>query len=63
MVMPLDGNEPRCEASCVAVVERLVTIADVDDKVLDPWNVSVKARHEVVLTDGRRLLLLDDRGL
>jgi hypothetical protein len=43
-------------------VERLVTMADVDDKVPDDRHVSVKARHEAVLTGGRRLLLLDDRG-
>jgi hypothetical protein len=46
----------------MAAVERLVTMADVDDEVPDDRHVSVKARHEAVLTDGRRLLLLDDRG-
>ena len=43
-------------------VERLVTTADVDDRSPDDRRVSVHARHEAVLTDGRRLLLLDDRG-
>jgi hypothetical protein len=44
------------------VVERLVTTADVDDGVPDDGRVAVRARHEAVLPDGRRLLLLDDRG-
>jgi hypothetical protein len=42
-------------------VERLLTTADVDERARD-GHVSVLARHEAVLTDGRRLLLLDDRG-
>lgn len=46
----------------MASVERLATIAEVNDEVPDPWHVSVKARHEAVLTDGRRVVLLDDRG-
>jgi hypothetical protein len=46
----------------VAAVERLVTTADVDDRSPDHPHVSVRARHEAVLTDGHRLLLLDDRG-
>ncbi len=28
----------------------------------DPYRISVSARHEAVLEDGSRLLLLDDRG-
>lgn len=43
----------------MTAVTRLVTIADVDD---DTKRVSVSARHEAVLADGRRVLLLDDRG-
>jgi hypothetical protein len=43
-------------------VERLVTTADVDDGAPDDGHVAVRACHEAVLTDGRRLLLLDDRG-
>lgn len=43
-------------------VERLLTTADVDDGAPDDGRVSVRALHEAVLTDGRRLLLLDDRG-
>jgi len=46
----------------MAAVERLITTADVDDRALDCTHVSVAARHEAVLTSGRRLLLLDDRG-
>jgi hypothetical protein len=46
----------------VAAVERLITTADVDDRNPDHRYVSVRARHEAVLTDGHRLLLLDDRG-
>jgi hypothetical protein len=43
------------------VVRRLVTLADVreDGQV---GRISVSARHEAVLEDGRRVLLLDDRG-
>jgi hypothetical protein len=46
----------------VVPVDRLVTTAEVDDTVPDDGRVSVRARHEAVLADGRRLLLLDDRG-
>lgn len=42
-------------------VVRLVTLADVRDDV-DVAGISVSARHEAVLEDGRRFLLLDDRG-
>ncbi|WP_147256127.1 hypothetical protein [Pseudonocardia hierapolitana] len=45
----------------MTAVERLLTTAYVDDRAPDE-HVSVRARHEAVLTDGRRLLLLDDRG-
>jgi hypothetical protein len=42
-------------------VVRLLTTADVDNR--PPGSgVSVQARHEAVLADGRRVLLLDDRG-
>lgn len=43
-------------------VARLVTLADVDDDLADARRMSVSVRHEAVLEDGRRLLLLDDRG-
>ncbi|MDX6552004.1 MAG: hypothetical protein QOH74_492 [Gaiellales bacterium] len=42
-------------------VVRLVTIADVREDV-DARRISVSARHEAVLEDGSRVLLLDDRG-
>ena len=42
-------------------VVRLVTLADVHDDA-DARRVSVSARHEAVLEDGSRVLLLDDRG-
>jgi hypothetical protein len=37
-------------------------LVDVTDQVADPRRISVSARHEAVLADGRRVLLLDDRG-
>lgn len=43
-------------------VASLVTFVDVADQVADPRRLSVSARHEAVLADGRRVLLLDDRG-
>jgi hypothetical protein len=42
-------------------VVRLVTLADVREDA-DVGGISVSARHEAVLEDGSRLLLLDDRG-
>jgi hypothetical protein len=42
-------------------VVRLLTRADVGGDA-DDRRVSVSARHEAVLEDGRRLLLLGDRG-
>lgn len=43
-------------------VRRLVTYADVDEGSSHPQKVSVTARTELECTDGRRVLLLDDRG-
>lgn len=43
-------------------VTRLVTLVEVRDDGADPREMSVSARHEAVLADGRRLLLLGDRG-
>jgi hypothetical protein len=46
-------------------VSRLLTFADIDDPDDDGPNgrgMSVKARHEAVLADGRRVVLLDGRG-
>lgn len=46
----------------MTAVRRLVTYADIDDRSCDPGTVSVAARHELELTDRRRVLLLNDRG-
>lgn len=49
----------------MAAVARLLTfvdIADEDDAGPDARRMSVSARHEAVLADGRRVVLLDDRG-
>jgi hypothetical protein len=42
-------------------VRRLVTVADLREST-DPREMSVTARHEAVLDDGRHVVLLDDRG-
>lgn len=44
----------------MTTVTRLLTIADLDDG--GGGRVSVSARHEAELADGRRVVLLDDRG-
>jgi hypothetical protein len=46
----------------MAAVTRLVTLVDVRDEVADARQMSVSARHEAELADGRRVVLLDDRG-
>ncbi|MEA2392319.1 MAG: hypothetical protein QOJ82_210 [Solirubrobacteraceae bacterium] len=49
----------------MAAVTRLLTFVDIDeadDAGPDARGMSVTARHEAVLADGRRVLLLDDRG-
>jgi hypothetical protein len=49
----------------MAAVTRLLTVVDLDDADdagPDARRMSVRARHEAVLADGRRVLLLDDRG-
>ena len=43
-------------------VARLRTFVDADVEVPDARQISVSARHEAVLDNGRRVLLLDDRG-
>jgi hypothetical protein len=43
-------------------VARLVTLLDVNGDGTDARTMSVSARHEAVLADGRRCLLLDGRG-
>ncbi|MFC4005210.1 hypothetical protein ACFS2C_26605 [Prauserella oleivorans] len=44
----------------LAAAKRLVTFVDVDDQA--SGTVSVSARLELELADGRRVVLLDDRG-
>jgi len=51
-----------CKDGGVAEVARLMTFVDADDEVPDARQISVSARHEAVLVNGRRVLLLDDRG-
>jgi hypothetical protein len=49
----------------VAGVTALLTLVDIDDSDddgPDARRMSVRARHEAVLEDGRRVVLLDDRG-
>jgi hypothetical protein len=48
----------------MAAVSRLITFVDIaaDDDGPDARTMSVSARHEAVLADGRRVVLLDDRG-
>jgi hypothetical protein len=49
----------------MAAVARLLTfvdIADDDDDGPEARRMSVSARHEAVLVDGHRVVLLDDRG-
>lgn len=45
----------------MSAVRRLVTVADLRERA-DPREMSVTARHEAELDDGRRVVLLDDRG-
>ena len=56
------GGEPPNGLSFHSAVTRLVTLVDLNDDVADARQMSVSARHEAVLDDGRRVLLLDDRG-
>lgn len=46
----------------MTVVDRFVTYVDLSDAVTGPRRMSVSARFEAVLADGRNLTLLDDRG-
>jgi hypothetical protein len=50
------------EGDHVSAIARLVTFVDVAERVGDTRQISFSARHEAVLLDGRRVLLLDDRG-
>jgi hypothetical protein len=46
----------------VTGVVRLLTLVDVVERFGDARQMSLSARHEAVLADGRRILLLADRG-
>jgi hypothetical protein len=46
----------------LTAVARLVTYVEVDDDGTDPRSMSASARLEAELEDGRRVVLLDDRG-
>jgi hypothetical protein len=46
----------------MTAVARLLTFVDLAEGVSDTRQMAVSARHEAVLADGRRVLLLDDRG-
>ena len=49
----------------MAAVTRLLTFVDIanaDDAELDARSRALTARHEAILADGRRVVLLDDRG-
>jgi len=46
----------------MSAVTRLVTFVDLADGVGDTRQTAFSAQHEAVLLDGRRVLLLDDRG-
>ena len=46
----------------MSTVTRLLTFVDLAEEVGDTRQMNVSARHEAVLLDGRRVLLLDDRG-
>ncbi|WP_375423042.1 hypothetical protein [uncultured Friedmanniella sp.] len=45
-----------------ATVDRLLTTVDLDEEHSHERQLSVSARLEAVLADGRRVLLLNDRG-
>jgi hypothetical protein len=46
----------------VTAVKRLVTYVDIADDPSSAREISVALRHKLELTDGRQVLLLDDRG-
>ncbi len=56
------GTGPSCNDERVTAVTHLVTFIDVGSNVADARQMSVSARHEAVLVNGRRVVLLDDRG-
>jgi hypothetical protein len=56
------GGARRCDNVHVTAVARLVTVVDIREEAADVHSMSVSARHDAVLADGRRVLLLDGRG-
>ena len=56
------ASKRRCDNEHVTTVARLVTVVDVRDVESDAHTMSVSARHEAELADGRRVLLLDGRA-
>jgi hypothetical protein len=46
----------------MTAVRRLITYVDIADEPSSARQISVALRHELELTDGRQVLLLDDRG-
>ncbi len=59
---PGDAPDHERHDGHVVYVTGLVTFVESDDAVPDPREMSVSARHEGVLDNGDRVLLLDDRG-
>jgi hypothetical protein len=57
---PFDPDE--VEDDDVSAVWRLLTSVDLAEGINDTRQMTVSARHEAVLSDGQRVLLLDDRG-
>jgi hypothetical protein len=55
-------GERSCQDALVTEVTRLVTLVELSDDVADAQEMTVSVRHEAVLADGRRVLLLGDRG-
>jgi hypothetical protein len=59
---PDDSPERPGRSAPSHAVTRLLTLVEVAEEVADRRQMSVSVRHEAVLADGRRLLLLGDRG-
>lgn len=59
---PDDASERPGRSAPSPAVSHLLTLVEVAGEAADPWQMSVSVRHEAVLADGRRLLLLADRG-
>jgi len=57
---PAGGDARLTRMARIGTVQGLLTLADLDDR--DPNGYSVSVRHDAVLSDGRQVVLLDDRG-